>query len=234
MPTPLVLLPGMMCDARLFAAQTAALQDDRQIIVPPMDGADTMSGLASSILANLPARFALGGVSMGGILAMEILRQDAGRISHLALIDTNPYAERDEIRHRRDQQIEAVRLGRLEAVMRDEMKPNYFTHRPDSAALRDLCMAMALDVGAAAFLRQSVALRGRPDYADVLQHVSCPTLVLCGRHDVLCPIDRHQDMHDMISHSRLLIIEGAGHLPTIEEPEIVTQALRELLEIEDG
>lgn len=95
-------------------------------------------------------------------------------------------------------------------------------------------MAMALDVGASAFIHQSMALRGRPDYANVLRHVSCPTLVLCGRHDVLCPIDRHQDMHDMIPHSRLLIIEDAGHLPTIEEPEIVTQALRELLEIEDG
>ena len=91
-------------------------------------------------------------------------------------------------------------------------------------------MQMALDLGEEAFISQSQALRDRPDYGAVLRNVSCPTLILCGRNDVLCPVDRHQDMHAMIPHSRLVIIEEAGHLPTIEEPETVTQALRDLLE----
>ena len=130
--------------------------------------------------------------------------------------------------------MEAVKAGKLKSVMRDEMKPNYFTHRHNSQALQDLCMEMALNLGVDAFVSQSLALRDRPDYEDVLRAVSCPSLILCGRHDVLCPVQRHQDMHAMIPHSRLVIIEEAGHLPTIEEPDRVTQALRDLLELHHG
>lgn len=234
MKQPLVLLPGMMCDERLFAPQIEALGGIFDISVPAMVGEDSMSGLASKILKKLPEKFALGGVSMGGILAMEILRQQIDRVTHLALMDTNPYAERNEVRVRRAPQINAVENGGLISVMRDEMKPNYFTHRQDSAALQTLCMQMALDCGADTFVSQSKALRDRRDYSDVLKQVACPTLVLCGRHDVLCPVDRHEDMHAMIQHSRLLIIDDAGHLPTIEEPDQVTQALQDLLETIDG
>lgn len=234
MKIPLVLLPGMMCDMRLFAPQQSSFKGEVEVIVPALVGADSMEGLAALLLADLPERFALGGVSMGGILCMEIMRQAADRVTHLALIDTNPYAERDEVRQRRGPQIEAVQAGKLKAVMRDEMKPNYFTHRRDSQDLQDLCMEMAIDLGDDAFVSQSLALRDRPDYETVLRDVSCPSLILCGRHDVLCPVQRHQDMHAMIPHSRLLIIEAAGHLPTIEEPDVVTKALRDLLEIHHG
>ena len=231
---PLVLLPGMMCDARLFAPQQASFNGEVEVIVPTLDGAGSMAELAALVLADLPDQFALGGVSMGGILSMEIMRQAANRVTHLALIDTNPYAEREDVRLRRGPQMEAVKAGKLKSVMRDEMKPNYFTHRHDSQALQDLCMEMALNLGVDAFVSQSLALRDRPDYEDVLRGVSCPSLILCGRHDVLCPVQRHQDMHAMIPHSRLVIIEEAGHLPTIEEPDRVTQALRDLLELHHG
>ncbi|MGC6454160.1 MAG: alpha/beta fold hydrolase [Candidatus Puniceispirillaceae bacterium] len=230
----LILLPGMMCDARLFAPQIAALQDRVRVMVPLPVCAPEMSRLAANVLADAPDRFALGGVSMGGILAMEIMRQAPQRVTHLALIDTNPFAERDEMKARRGPQMEAVRHGRLATVMRDEMKPNYFTHRDDSAALRDLAMAMATDLGADAFIAQSLALRDRPDYEETLRAVTCPTLILCGRHDHLCPVERHEAMKAMIPHARLCIIEDAGHLPTIETPDIVTIALQELLEIHHG
>ena len=226
----LILLPGMMCDARLFAPQIEALQGRVRLTVPlPVSAAD-MGQLAEKVLADAPKRFALGGVSMGGILAMEIMRRAPGRVTHLALIDTNPFAERDEVKTRRGPQIEAVKAGRLATIMRDEMKPNYFTHRDDSAALRDLAMAMATDIGADAFVAQSLALRDRQDYEATLRRVTCPTLILCGRHDQLCPVERHEAMKEMIPHARLLIIEDAGHLPTIETPDIVTIALQELLE----
>jgi len=234
MNLPLALLPGMMCDDRLFAPQLAGLGQDRQIIIPDYGMADSMDALAADILADLPPRFALGGVSMGGILAMEIMRQAPARVSHLALIDTNPFAERDEVRRRRGPQIEAVREGQLETIMRDEMKPAYFTHLADSRALRDLCLDMALSVGPQAFIRQSLALRDRPDYSQTLRQVTCPTLILCGRHDTLCPVSRHEAMLDMIPHARLCIVEDAGHLPTIEKPDEVTQALHDLLEEKHG
>jgi len=230
----LILLPGMMCDARLFAPQVEAREGSLRVTVPVPVLFPEMEQLATAVLADAPDSFALGGVSMGGILAMEIIRQAPERVTHLALIDTNPFAERDEVKARRGPQMEAVRDGRLATVMRDEMKPNYFTHRQDSAALRDLAMAMALDLGADAFIAQSLALRDRPDYADTLRQVTCPTLILCGRHDQLCPVERHEAMKAMIPHARLCIIEEAGHLPTIETPDIVTAALQELLETRHG
>ena len=230
----LILLPGMMCDARLFAPQIAVLQDSMRISVPLPVSAPNMAQLAAEVLADAPDRFALGGVSMGGILAMEIIRQAPQRVTHLALIGTNPFAERDEVKARRTPQMDAVRDGRLAAVMRDEMKPSYFTHRADNADLLDLTMAMATDLGPDAFIAQSLALRDRPDYEATLRHVTCSTLILCGRHDQLCPVERHEAMKAMIPHARLCIVEEAGHLPTIETPGIVTTALQELLETHHG
>ena len=230
----LILLPGMMCDARLFAAQIAVLQESMRISVPLPVSAPNMVQLAAEVLADAPDRFALGGVSMGGILAMEIIRQAPQRVTHLALIDTNPFAERDEVKARRTPQMDAARDGRLAAVMRDEMKPSYFTHRADNADLLDLTMAMATDLGPDAFIAQSLALRDRPDYEATLRHVNCSTLILCGRHDQLCPVERHDAMQAMIPHARLCIVEDAGHLPTIETPDIVTTALQELLETHHG
>ena len=140
----LLLLPGMMCDERLFAPQIAALGVSRDIVVPDFGDADSMVAIGAHILAQAPDVFALGGVSMGGILAMEIMRQAPDRVSHLALIDTNPFAEVDAVRHRRGPQMDAVRQGGLKTIMRDEMKPAYFTHLEDSRAPRDLCLAMLL------------------------------------------------------------------------------------------
>jgi pimeloyl-ACP methyl ester carboxylesterase len=144
-------------------------------------------------------------------------------------MDTNPFAEREEAKLRRDPQIKAARTGNLAAVMRDEMKPNYFTHIADNQHLKDTCMDMALSLGTDVFINQSHALRARQDYSDVLRRVACPTLILCGRHDVLCPPERHHAMQDMIPHARLVIIDEAGHLPTLEVPEKVAAALDELL-----
>ena len=226
----LILLPGMMCDSRLFMPQVEALRDSMKISVPLPVSAPDMAQLGAEVLAEAPDRFALGGVSMGGILAMEIMHQAPHRVTHLALIDTNPFAEREEVKALRTPQMEAVREDRLAAVMRDEMKPNYFTHRQDSADLLDLTMAMATDLGSDAFIAQSMALRDRPDYEATLRRVTCPTLILCGRHDQLCPVEQHEAMKAMIPHARLCIVEDAGHLPTIETPDIVTTALQELLE----
>ena len=144
---PLVLLPGMMCDARLFGPQIAALSGRYPILCAPIGGHDTMSALAADVLSFAPQRFALAGLSMGGIVAMEILRQAPGRVAGLALLDTNPLAEKDDVRARRAPQIAAVGRGGLRAVMAEEMKPNYLTDGPDRAAILDLCMDMAMSPG---------------------------------------------------------------------------------------
>ncbi|WP_336512079.1 alpha/beta fold hydrolase [Pseudaestuariivita rosea] len=235
MTLPLILLPGMMCDARLFAPQIAALSVDRDILVPGISGHDTMSALAEQVLTDAPDRFALGGLSMGGIVVMEVLRQAPERIAGLALMDTNPLAEAPEVKARRGPQIEAIQRGELASVMRDEMKPNYLTDGPGRQAILDLCMQMALDLGPDAFVRQSLALRDRPDQTATLRGFRDPALILCGRDDLLCPVERHELMHDLIPGSTLQIIDGAGHLPTLERAEQTTDALRRWLkEIDDG
>ncbi|MZR14556.1 alpha/beta fold hydrolase [Maritimibacter sp. DP07] len=228
--TPLVLLPGMMCDARLFFPQIAALSGRRSVMTAPIGGADSMAALARRVLADAPPRFALAGLSMGGILAMEIVRQAPERVERLALLDTNPQAELDAVREKRGPQMEAVRLGDLRAVMRDEMKPNYLVDGPRKSEILDLCMAMALDLGPEVFLNQSIALRDRPDQKETLRAYAGPSLVLCGRHDALCPVERHELMRDLLANAQLTIIEDAGHMPTLEQPEETTAALVRWLE----
>ncbi|HRK24921.1 MAG TPA: thioesterase domain-containing protein [Beijerinckiaceae bacterium] len=122
--SPLVLVPGMMCDARLWGDLPGAL-GRRMVIHAPCTEADTVAGLAAAILRDAPPRFALAGLSMGGIVAMEMLRQAPERVERLALLDTNPFAERPEMRARRQGQIDRALAGDLAAVIRDEMKPNY-------------------------------------------------------------------------------------------------------------
>jgi pimeloyl-ACP methyl ester carboxylesterase len=227
--TPLVLLPGMMCDARLFGPQIAAF-NMRTLHFAPMLGANTVQGLAAQVLAHAPPRFALAGLSMGGIVAMEVIAQAPERVTHLALLDTNPRAETPEAKARRGPQIVLANSGGLEQVMRNEMKPNYLTQGPNRAAILDLCMDMALSLGPKAFIDQSHALRDRPDQQEALTRITVPTLILCGRDDTLCPIERHEMMHSLIPHSTLQIIDNACHLPTLEQPDQTGAALTRWLE----
>ena len=227
---PLVLLPGMMCDARLFAPQIGALSGRYPVMTAPMGAHDSMAALARDILDCAPRTFALGGLSMGGILAMEVVRQAPDRVLGLALMDTNPLAEKDEVKSRRGPQMEAAKAGQMRRVMRDEMKPNYLTDCPQRQQILDLCMDMATDLGAEVFVNQSLALRDRIDQTDTLRAFDRPALVLCGRHDVLCPVERHTLMHSLLPDSTLTIIENAGHMPTLEQPGETTAALTEWME----
>lgn len=225
MALPLLLLPGMMCDARLFAPQLAAFSGLRPVMVAPMGGYDTIEGLAQSILSHAPPRFALAGLSMGGIVAMEIIARAPDRVSHLALLDTNAAPEPPARATARLSQIEAVRKGHLRRVMRDEMKPNYLPDGPRVGEILDLCMAMAETLGAEVFAQQSRALATRPDQREALRAVVAPTLVLCGEEDTLCPLHRHELLRDLIPGAVLEVISDAGHLPTLEQPEATNTAL---------
>jgi pimeloyl-ACP methyl ester carboxylesterase len=228
--TPLVLLPGMMCDARQFAPQIAAFSGRCTIVCSPMSQHASVAELATDILCHAPERFALAGLSMGGIVAMEVLRQAPERVERIALMDTNPLAEVDEVKARRFPQMVSVSEGRLANVMRDEMKPNYLSDGPNRDEIFRLCMDMALSLGPDVFLSQSCALMNRHDQTDTLRNAHLPALVLCGRDDILCPVSRHALMADCISGATLKIIEGAGHLPVLESPEETNAALAIWLE----
>jgi pimeloyl-ACP methyl ester carboxylesterase len=224
--TALIMLPGMMCDERLFTPQIEVLSTEHEVRVASICNYSTIQQLAAAVLADAPATFALAGLSMGGIVAMEICAQAPNRVEKLALMDTNPKAELDEVKQKREPQIKSVTAGKLHEVIRDEMKPNYLVDSERKHAIEETCMAMALSLGADVFVRQSQALRDRPDQQKTLRSLKIPTLILCGEQDKLCPIDRHELMQALIPDSNLVVIQNAGHMPTLEQPKKTTEALK--------
>lgn len=218
---PIVLLPGMMCDGRLFGPQIKHFGRERAIHLPPLTRHDTVEAMARDILANAPDRFALAGLSMGGIVAMEVIRRAPERVTRLALMDTNALAETPQYAAQREPQIARVMAGLLPEVMQEEMKPNYLAPGEHRGPILDLVLDMAMDLGEGVFVRQSRALQKRPDQQNTLRRITVPSLVLCGAHDTLCPIQRHEFMATMIPNAVLKVIPGAGHLPTLETPDAV-------------
>jgi len=226
MQEPLVLLPGLMCDARLFGPQIAELASEVPVTVGPVTQGERIEEIASFLLSRLPQRFALAGLSMGGIVAMEILRRAPDRVSRVALISTNPLAETPQVAGTREPQIVKARTGRLMDVMRDEMKPNYLAPGAFRAEILELVMDMADALGPEVFVRQSRALQRRRDQQSTLRKCKVPTLILCGAHDQLTPVKRHTFMAELIPNAQLVVLEHSGHLPTLEQPTETTAALR--------
>ena len=229
MTEPIVFLPGMMCDARLFAPQLDALSRERAIMVAPTCVGDRIEEIASNVLTSAPAKFALAGLSMGGIVAMEVYRRAPERVTRIALMDTNPMSELPDRAAAREPQIVKVKAGRLHEVMADEMKPQYLAQGPYRQEILNLCMDMAEALGPDVFIRQSRALQRRRDQQATLRKIKCPALVLCGEHDTLCTPERHQFMAELIPYAEFKLIGGAGHLPTLEQPDLTTQLLRDWL-----
>jgi pimeloyl-ACP methyl ester carboxylesterase len=228
---PLVLLPGMMCDARLYEPQVKTFSAQYQIKVMPLTGRTSIEEMAEDVMKEAPDRFALVGLSMGGIVAMEIIRQASRRVTRLALLDTNPFADTPDRKKSREQQINRVKAGELKSIMRDEMKPNYLADSKNKREILDLCMQMAEALGPQVFIEQSKALKLRRDQRETLKKVKVPTLIACGEYDSLCPIEKHRLMHKLVHGSRLCVIPGAGHLPTLEQPQLTNRKLDEWLKL---
>ncbi len=227
---PLLLLPGTLCDERLWAHQLEHLSDIADPLVMPVGTDASLPVLAEKILAKAPAKFALAGLSFGGILAFEIYRQAPERVSHLALLDTNARADTEAGVQAKHDQLAVVDSEGLEALLRDKLMPLYFT----SASLKNQTLVetivnMALDNGSDIFRNQVEAVINRPDSLEDLAEIRCPTLILCGKQDQLCPPDRHQEMADRIPGAALCILDNCGHMSTLEQPEAVTASMRQWL-----
>ena len=227
--TPLVMIPGMMCDERIFAPQIEELVSKRSVHIADISKHDTISDLAADVLSHAPPKFCLIGHSMGGIVAMEICAQDPKRIEKLVLIDTNPLAELEEVKLKREPQISDALSGKLINVIRDEMKPNYLASSENQDIILNICLEMALSLGPKVFINQSRALQTRADQQSNIQSINIPVLIMCGSEDKLCTVERHEMMHNMISNSELKIINNAGHMPTLEQPSETTEVLKEWL-----
>lgn len=224
---PVVFVPGFMCDARLFAPVAQRLEERGcKTQTAALTGRASIAGLAADVLAAAPPRFALVGLSMGGIVAFEILRQAPERVSHLALLNTTPAADAAQLQ--RKAHLRRIARGEIRTVLM-ELKPRYLAEANRRPELLALVVAMGEALGPEVFVRQTIALMLRSSSRPTLPHITCPTLVLAGAEDHVCPVSLHQEMAETIPGARLLVIPGVGHLSALEAPEAVAEALWALI-----
>lgn len=230
MSRTLVLLPGLLNDHRLWEAQVDALAPLAECRVADLTQDDSLAAMAARVLAAAPERFALAGLSMGGYVALEILRRAPERVERLALLDTTARPDAPEQTQRRKDAVAIARAGGFDKIM-PTMLPALV--HPDHMALErvgGVAKDMARAVGPDAFARQQNAIMHRPDSRPGLPRIGCPTLVLVGADDAATPPDRAEEMADLIPGARLTVIEHCGHLSTLEQPEAVNAAMRQWLE----
>jgi pimeloyl-ACP methyl ester carboxylesterase len=217
----LLMLPGNMCDARLWdgvsdlATEFVNLSQD-----------DSIENMAARALADHHGVLILIGFSMGGIVALDMARQAPQRIMGLVLSDTNAGADLPERAAARPLQQARVRAGKLAQIVTDELKPAYLAvQNRNNQSLKSLLFEMAMALGDDVFVLQSEALRTRNDLGPVLDCFAGPILFLCGAEDALCPPEWHQVMASRSRDAELQIIEGAGHLLPLEQPEAFRAAV---------
>ncbi len=226
---PILLVPGLGGSPRIYAPVAPALWRYGPVTVANHIRDDNMGAIARRILAEAPPRFALAGHSMGGYIALEIMRQAPERVAKLALLNTQARPDTPEATSRRRGQIARAQSGEYHAVL-DDLFPG-FVHpsRGGDAGLRKLVHDMGDDVGGDGFVRQQAAIIGRPDSRPTLAWIKCPTLVLSGDEDNTIPNALSKEMADGIHGARLVILPNCGHLSQPEQPEAVAEALGEWL-----
>ncbi len=226
MRTPLLLIPGLLCDHRLWQAQVEGLANAADCVVADVANADSVTAMAAAAIARMPSgRFAVAGLSMGGYVALEVMRRAPARVSGLALLDTNarpdsPQATEDR---RRMMAIAGTDFDRVvDALLPRLLLP---AHQKDERIVATV-KAMARATGTEAYLRQQEAIIARPDSRPDLAAIACPTLVLCGQEDTLTPPALHEEMAAGIAGARLVIVPQSGHLSPLEQPAAVTAAMQ--------
>jgi pimeloyl-ACP methyl ester carboxylesterase len=230
-PLPIVLIPGLLASARMYAGQIPQLWRAGPVMIADHTRDDSMAGIARRILSVAPARFALAGLSMGGYIAFEMLRQAPERIAKVALLDTSARADAPEQTAMRRAQMTLAAQGRLAEVLEQQFPRLVDRARRADAALRRVFDLMAEEVGAAGFIRQQTAILGRADSRATLGNIRCPTLVLVGEGDELTPPERAAEIASGIPGARLTRIPQCGHVSTLEQPDEVARALLEWLEV---
>lgn len=231
MDEPLVLLPGMNCSSRLWGSVREVMRRraPRQVVQHRPLKADTIDDCVDALLAELPTRFALAGLSLGGIVAMAVLRRAPARVTRLCLMSTNPHAPTDEQRvgwkaHRRE-----LAAGRSARELQRDLLPVLLSPIARTAEVECEVLRMADEVGSEMLGRHLRTQGTRIDERPFLRRAQVPTLVLAGAEDALCPVSRHEELNRLIPGSRLVVLEGVGHLSPLEEPELVTGHLLDWL-----
>lgn len=230
----LILIPGLLCDESVWSHQAAALAGLADIRISDHGLLDSLGTMAERVIDHAPARFALAGHSMGGRVALEVLRRARERVTALALLDTG-YQPRPAGQAGEQEAAERLRLlhkARTEDMramgwdwMQQMVHPDRLTDRPLVGQILDMISRRTPEQ----FEAQIRALLNRPDAGPLLPQIKCPTLILCGAQDAWAPVERHQSMAAVIPGSSLTVVPDCGHMSTLERPEAVSDALREWL-----
>lgn len=227
--TPVVMVPGLNCSARVYAPQLPALWQFGPVQIADHRRGNSMAAIAKSILDAAPPRFALVGFSMGGYISLEILRQAKERVIKLALIDTAAAADRTDQTEKRHKSIALTREGK--SAEREEALWPLLVHesRLKDEAVRTIVKEMHQDTGTDAYINQQTAIMGRADSRPMLKELKMETLIVVGDSDQLTPPAAAKEMHELVEGSRLDVIPNCGHMSTLERPDRVTKLLVEWL-----
>jgi pimeloyl-ACP methyl ester carboxylesterase len=229
MNEPLVMIPGLMADARLFLPQMVMLGATRSLQVCVAGRGDTVEQMAELMLPDLPPKFALLGHGLGGDIALEMIRRVPDRVSRVVLMGTDPLAEPPAAAAAREARMVAARTGRLRYAMREEIPLAALADTPWRDEVMALVEDMALNLGEGVFLRQSKALQRRPDQQKTMRKIRLPALVLAGEADTLVPLRRQEFTANLMPYGKLQVITDAGHLASLEQPEVVSTAIEGFL-----
>ncbi|MES2980582.1 MAG: alpha/beta hydrolase [Pseudomonadota bacterium] len=234
MPPTLMLLPGLVCDAAVWSEQSAALP--ARCVVPAWGLRNSLSSMAQQVLQEAPTeRFALAGHSMGGRVALEVMRMAPHRVERIALLDTgtHPLAEGEAGARERAGRMTLLEVANTRGMR--AMGAQWARGMVHPSRLGSPLFESVLDMiersSPAQFAAQIEALLGRPDAAPLLPTIACPALVLCGREDAWSPPAQHVAMHEAIPRSELVIVEQCGHMCTMEQPDAINAALAKWLAI---
>jgi pimeloyl-ACP methyl ester carboxylesterase len=233
--TPLLLIPGLLCSPRLYAPQIADLADIAEVVVPdwrraPLSIWDSWDATARWVLAQAPAgKFALAGLSLGGMIAVEIMQIAAERVTRLALLDTGVRAQSAADQAVRHGRIRLANEGHFELVLGLQMSRFIPAYRLPDKKLVDEVMTMCGEIGIDIYRKQEAMACLRVDRRPDLPKIACPTIVVCGRDDAATPLFLSEEMAKAIPGSELIVIDQCGHLITMEKPEETNAILRKWL-----
>lgn len=224
---PVVLIPPLLCDARVFWDQIGVLSVQHPVMCVPVHGFETVGEMAQQVLDHAPERFAVAGAGMGGMVALEVIHRAPERVSRIALINTVAQADTPATASARETQIIAAKSGRFQDVIAHEMDEMRLHAEADRAHLGPLLQTMAEAVGPEPYIAAIRAMQKRKDQQAVLRKIRQPALVVCGDSDPQTVVRRQEFIAEMIPYATLKVVEQAGFLPSLEKPEVVSAILQE-------
>ena len=227
MGDPVIFIPPMLSDARVFEDQIAELSRDHPVVFAPLMDGDSIAALATQILKWAPKEFAIAGAGMGGNVALEILNRAPKRVTRLALINTNARADTPKTAADREPRIIAAKAGRFHHALDQEWTPAHFCGQTDVESLVPLLVDMATRMGPDVYIKQTRAMQKRKDQQAILRKIKQPALVISGDCDLENTLRRQEFVAEMIPYAKHKVIKGAGLLPSLEQPVKLSKILRE-------